>query len=122
MNAEEQGSQVQRRMSEQDFYQTLQVDSPWKRMLHWRTCEGERVEGTFCKEEKEKRNSQGQDPRTFDENSQGGDLSTPKTNSQGSTPKTNSHGEDPRTFKEPVDRWRFQKKRKENQWKEKKKK
>ena len=43
-----------------------------------------------------------------DENSQGGDLRRPETN---------SHGEDPRTFKEPVERWRVQKKRKEKKWK-----
>ena len=42
----------------------------------------------MCK--KEKRNSQGKDPSTFD-----GNLSTPKTNSQGL---------DPRTFKEPVEK------------------
>ena len=72
------GSQVQQRMSEQDLYQTPQVDSRWKGMPHWR---GGRVEGAFCKEEKEKRNSQGKDPRTIDGNSQGGDLSTPETNS-----------------------------------------
>ena len=71
----------------------------WKRLLE-------------KKKEKEKRNSQGKDPRTFDENSQGGDLRTPETNSQ---------GEDPRTFKESVERWRVQKKRKEKQWKKKKK-
>ena len=45
-------------------------------------------------------------------NGQGGDLGTPKTNSQ---------GEDPRTFKEPVERWRVQKKWKEKKWKKKKK-
>ena len=65
------------------------------------TGEGERVEG------------QGKDPRTFDGNSQGGDLSTPKTDSQ---------GEDPRTFTEPVERWRVQKKRKEKKKQKDKKK
>ena len=57
---------------------------------------------------KEKRNSHGKDPRTFDENSQGGDLSTPEG------PR--------RTFKEPVERWRVLRKRKEKQWRKKKKK
>ena len=52
----------------------------------------------------QERNSQGKDPRTFEGNSQGGDISTLKTNSQ---------GKDPRTFREPVERWRVQKKRKE---------
>ena len=52
VNAEEQGSQVQQNMSENDFYQIPQVDVPWrKRMLHWATCEGEKVEGTYCKKE-----------------------------------------------------------------------
>ena len=36
----------------------------------------------FCKAQEEKRNSQGKDPRTFDEKMQGGDLSAPKTTSQ----------------------------------------
>ena len=36
------------------------------------------MEESFGKREKEKRNSQGKEPRTFDENSQGGDLSTVK--------------------------------------------
>ena len=89
-------------MNEKDSYQTPQVDVPWmKKMLQWETCEGVKVEGTCCR--KEKRNSQGKDPRIFDVNSKGGDLSTPKANSQ---------GEDPRTFREPVERWRAQKKRK----------
>ena len=35
-------------------------------MLHWETCEGEKVEGTLF-ETKEKRNCQGEDPRTFKE-------------------------------------------------------
>ena len=52
--AEEQGSQAQQRMNEKDLHQTPQVGFPWKRMLRWETCEGERVEGTFRKEEKEK--------------------------------------------------------------------
>ena len=47
-----------------------EVDVPWmrKRMLHWVTYEGEKVEGIYGKKkEKEKRNSQGKDPRTFKE-------------------------------------------------------
>ena len=48
---------------------------------------GEKIEGTCCEQEKEKRNSQCEDPRTFDGSSQGGDLSTPKANSQGKGPK-----------------------------------
>ena len=72
--------------------------------------ESETVDGTFCNEEKEKRISQGKDPRTSDENSQGGDLSTPEENSQ---------GKDPRTLREPVERWRAQKKRKEKKCKKK---
>ena len=38
--------------------------------------------------EKEKRNSQGKDPRTFEVNSQGGDPSTLERNSQGKNPST----------------------------------
>ena len=47
-------------------------------MLQRETCEKGKVEESFGKREKEKRNSQGKEPRTFDENSQGGDLSTVK--------------------------------------------
>ena len=47
----------------------------------------EKIEGTCCEQEKEKRNSQCKDPRAFDGNSQGADLSTPKANSQGKGPK-----------------------------------
>ena len=67
MSAEEQGSQVQSKVSEKDFHQTPRVVVPSReRMLHWRTCEGEKVEGTLCvKKGKEKRNSQGKDPRTY---------------------------------------------------------
>ena len=82
VNAEEQGSQVQQRMREKDLYQTPQADFPWKRMLRWETCQGEKFEGTSVKR-KEKRNSQGED------------LCTPKADSQ---------GKDPRTVKEPVQR------------------
>ena len=60
------------------------------------TCNGERVEGTLCKKEKEKRNSQGRDPRTFDENNQ--------------------------RCRVQKKRCRVQKKRKEKKWKKKKKK
>ena len=54
VKAEEQGSQVQLRMSEKYFYQIHQVNFPWTRMLHWGTSEGESVEGTLCKEEKKR--------------------------------------------------------------------
>ena len=36
-------------------------------MLHWGICEVGKVEGTYCEKEKEKGNSQGKDPRTFQE-------------------------------------------------------
>ena len=36
-------------------------------MLHRRICEGEKVEVIFGKKEREKKNRQGMDPRTFDE-------------------------------------------------------
>ena len=39
---------------------------------------GKRLRGLLVKKKrKEKRNSQGMDPRSFDENSQGGDLKHP---------------------------------------------
>ena len=46
------------------------------------------------------KNSQGKDPKTFEQNSLGGDPKTPSKNSQGKDPRTiegNSQGEDPRT-------------------------
>ena len=43
--------------------------------------QGERAVWKKSKNIREKRNSQGKDPRTFDENSQGGNLRTLKTNS-----------------------------------------
>ena len=52
----EQGSQAQQRKSEKDFYQTPQVDVPRKKRMP-----------LVVKKEKEKRNSQGKDPRTFKE-------------------------------------------------------
>ena len=70
VNAEEQESQVQQRMSEKD-HQIHQVDVPWRRkkMPHWRLVKWVRLTELIVKE-----NSQGKDPRTFDENSQGRDL------------------------------------------------
>ena len=62
VNAEEQGSQAQK-MSEKDHYPIPRVDLRWKRMLYWGTCEWKWDERVFCKEEKEKSNSQGKDPR-----------------------------------------------------------
>ena len=84
----------------------------------------------WCFKQKRKKNSQGKDPKTFEENSQGRDPSTLERNSQGKDPRTlrehiqgegigttrmNSQGEDPRTWEEPVQRWRVQKKRKEKE-------
>ena len=70
---------------------------------------GERLSRLLVKKKKrEKRNSQGKDPRTPEANSQGRDPSTLERNSQ---------GKDPRTFREPVERWRVQKRRKEKKWK-----
>ena len=97
---------------------------------------GNGMRKTFCKT-KRKRNSQGKDQKTFDENSQGGNLSTLKRSRQGedprtlkehsqggdlSTPETNRQGKDPRTFREPVERRRVQKKQMEEKWKKKKNK
>ena len=101
VNVEEQGNQAQI-MSEKDPYPIPQVDLRWKRIVRKRKWKWD--ERALCLEQKDKGNRQGKDPRTFDGNNQGGDLGTPETNSQ---------GEDPRTFEEPVERWRVQKKRKE---------
>ena len=51
--AEEQGSQVKQRMSEKEI---PQVDLPLirKKMLQWKTCEGEKVDGDSWYERKEK--------------------------------------------------------------------
>ena len=78
VNAEEQGIQVQQRI-ETDLGEIPRgVEVRWKKMVDWGTCECKWDERAFCKEEKEKRNSQGKDPRTFDGNSDGEDLSTLK--------------------------------------------
>ena len=56
VKAEEQGSQVQQRMSVKDFYQTPQLDVPQrKKMLHRRTCEGTRLRELVVKKKKTKR-------------------------------------------------------------------
>ena len=96
-----------------EVYQTLQADVQWKRMHSRKTCEWKWDEKDFCRKRKEKRNSQGKDPRAFDKKSQGGDVSTLERNRQGEDPRTlkensqgrdlgtfeaNSHGKDPRTF------------------------
>ena len=60
--AEEQGSQVQQRMRSNSPCRL-----PTEEDASLGTCEGKRVEGAFCKDEKEMRNGQGKDPRTFKE-------------------------------------------------------
>ena len=97
------------------------VDVRWKRMLSWGTCAWKWDEGALCKE-KEKRNSQGTDPRTFEEISQGGDPSTSERDSQGKAPRTfegSSQWKDARTFQgrcHKEEMWRIQEK-KEGKWK-----
>ena len=49
VNAEEQGSQVQQRMSEKDLYQILHVDSRRKRMLHLGLVKGKGLREPFVK-------------------------------------------------------------------------
>ena len=49
VKAEEAGKSGTAKDERKRPYQTPQVDFPWKRMLHWRTCEGEKVEGTLEK-------------------------------------------------------------------------
>ena len=72
VKAEEQENQGHWAIATED-YQTLQVDVQWKR-IHSQGAKGMR-ENSWV-EQKQKRNSQGKDPRTFEENSQGGDLSS----------------------------------------------
>ena len=69
-----------------------------------------RLRGLLGKKKKKRETARVRTQGPFDENSQGGDLSTPKANSQ---------GKDPRTFKEPVERWRVLRKRKEKKWRKK---
>ena len=57
--------------AEKDLYQIPEVDLRWKRMHSLGTREWKWNERALRKEEKEKRNSQGKDPRTFEGNSQG---------------------------------------------------
>ena len=109
--AEEQGSQVKQRIEKDLGQMPRGVEVRWKRMHSCENWEWKWDARGSCKEQEEKRNSQGKDPRTFDEKMQGGDLSAPETNSE---------GEDPRTFEGSLERRRVQKKRKEKQWKKKK--
>ena len=55
---------------------------------HMRIVHGNGMREPLCEEPKEERNSQGTDPRTFEENRQGGDLGAPETNSSGKDPRT----------------------------------
>ena len=75
VNAEEQGNQAQI-MSEKDPYPTPQVDFRWRINLCeiYQNYEWKWDVRVLCVEQKKQRgNSQGKDPRTFDGNSQGGD-------------------------------------------------
>ena len=89
--AEEPEIQAQK-MSEKDLYPIHQVDLPWKRMHSWGTCEWKWDERVLRKEYKEKRNSQGEDPRTI----------------EGRGHKN--------------ERWRIQEKKKDGKWKKRRKK
>ena len=64
-NAEEQENQAQHGM-EKDLCPIVQVDFRWKRMQVDEKYEWKWDERARCFEQKEKRNSQGKDPRTFD--------------------------------------------------------
>ena len=92
------------KMSEKDLYLISRVDVRWKRMPSQATCEWKWMREFFAEEEKEKRNSQGKDPRIFPGNSQGKDTRTFQV----------------RCHKE--ERWRFQEKKKEGRWKRRRKK
>ena len=95
MNAEEQENQAHQGMAKED-YPTPQLDLRWKKMHCLENDENWERIGELrgcCLEQKEKRNSQGKDPKTSQENSHGRDPNTLERNSQ---------GEDPRTFEESV--------------------
>ena len=73
--------------------------------------------------EKRSTDSQGKDPKTFQENSQGRDPSTLEINSKGEDPRT--FEENRSTFKDrghQAKRWRVQEKQKKGRWKKKKRK
>ena len=86
VKTEEQEVQVQKR-SEKDLIQFTESTFDGRGYTLMRIANGNAMRA-FCLKQKEKRNSQGKDPRTFQEHSQGGDLSTPQTNSQGEDPRT----------------------------------
>ena len=103
---------------------TFQVECRRKRMQVYEKYEWTWDERARCFEQKERRNSQGKDPQTFDGDSQERDPSTLERNNQGKDPRTfaeniqggdfrtletNSQGRGPRSFKEPVKRWRVRK-------------
>ena len=88
-----------------------------------RMRKGMMIRENWCRKP-ERKNSQGKDPRTFEENRQGRDP-TLKRNGLGKDPRTcegNSQGKDPRTLdprtlEAPVIRRRVQKKREGKKWK-----
>ena len=65
-NAEEQENQYTGSIA-REVHQTLQVDVQWKRMHLRETCEWKSDQKDSCEKRREKRNSQGKDPRTFRE-------------------------------------------------------
>ena len=97
VNAEEQGAQVQQKTEKKiSVKYPRRVDFRWKMRWKWH-------ERASCVEQEEKRNSQGKDPRTLNENSQGGVSSTLKLTARERTQEP---------LKKPVEKWRVQKKRK----------
>ena len=81
-------------------------------MLQREICEGEKVEGTLGKKKEKKRET----ARVW---TRGALMKTAKVETL-STPKADSQGKDPRTLKEPVERWRVVRKRKEKTWRRRK--
>ena len=69
--------------------------------------------GGLVPQTKREKNSEGEDPRTLEESSKGGNVKTRQIHCQ---------RKDKRTFEAPIKRWRVQKKWKEKKWKRKKKK
>ena len=89
-----------------EAHQDLQDGTPWMK-------EGMTIWEDWCFKQKRKKNSQGEDPRTLEESSKGGNVSTRQIHSK---------RKDPKTFEAPVKRRRMQKTWKEKEWKRKKKK
>ena len=79
-------------------------------MPRWETCERGKIEGTGCKKKKKTETARVRTQESLVETAKVVNSVHPETHSQ---------EEDPRTLKEPVERWRVQKKRIEKEVEEK---